>query len=135
MKVVLGIVGAFVLLLVCCGGGYAIFSGVGPPKIDTPAPVSPTTTEPGSPIVKPVAASGIPDGEWLIGEDYPAGTYRTPGPVADRMCYWQVTTTPAAQPGDPGFLKNDAPPGPARIVLSKGQYFTTKFCRPWVEVK
>jgi hypothetical protein len=120
---------ALLVLLVCCGGGAALFSGQSAPHNPTPSPES---TGPSAVAVKPaVAKSAIGVGEWLIGKDFPAGRYHTDGPGNDQMCYWQLTTKAGAQPGQSQFVSNDVPSGPAYVTLKVGEFFKTYGCKKW----
>jgi hypothetical protein len=132
--IITAIAGA-VIVLACCGGGAALFSGMGAPDNPTPTPVAttvPVNSEPSA--LKPTQAKSVKDGEWLVGTDVPAGRYQSSGPSGDFMCYWQLTTEPGAQPGEKTFLTNDSPPGHAYVTLRKGQYFQTSHCGPWTLV-
>jgi hypothetical protein len=124
--------GALVVLLVCCGVGGALFAGVDAPDAHLPAPASssPATKSP-APVRPVTAAKSLKDGQWLIGTDAPAGRYQSSGPDRGLFCYWQITTDPTAEPGQKGFITNDAPPGRSYVNLRKGQYFKTSNCGPW----
>jgi hypothetical protein len=124
------------LILVCCGGGLSALSSMGTSAPDNPIP-APVTTGASTPasVEATAKASGIKNGQWLVGTDVPAGRYQSAGPDGDYMCYWQLTTTPNAQPGDPAFLTNDSPSGHAYVTLKKGEYFTTSHCGTWTPVQ
>lgn len=128
--------------LVAAAIGACAFAGVTisrpPTPIQSSTAVSAPTTVAGStqaadPPSKAAqkAATGIVDGEWLVGTDVPAGRYHAP-PGAN--CYWQLATTPGARVGEPGFITNAAPVGPAYVMLRAGQYFQTSGCGLWTKV-
>lgn len=135
--VVIGLIIAAVILI-CCGGGIAAIAGMGGGAPDNPIPEPGTSTttaratvSPSDAVAKPPAAKGIKDGGWLVGRDVPAGRYHSAGPADGLFCLWTKTTTPDAQPGEKGFITNDAPPGPSYVSLAAGQYFTTSHCGTW----
>lgn len=68
------------------------------------------------------------DGDYEVGVDMIAGTYKSKGPVrSDVPCNTLIAD-------DPGFEKNpdfDFGDGQQIIVLKKGQFVRTSSCKPW----
>ena len=77
----------------------------------------------------------IDDGQWLVGKDVAAGTYRTAGAAdtAFPACGWAVRKSDAqnAEVIDAGGSNKVNAPG--RVVLKKGQVLETSGCKPWVK--
>jgi hypothetical protein len=89
----------------------------------TNAPAAPTTA-----AAKP-AAPTISDGTWTVGEDFPAGTYKTIG--AGSSCYWAIYKS-----GTNGsdIIDNHIGGGNLRVTLKAGQDFETARCGTWAKV-
>lgn len=64
-----------------------------------------------------------------VGEDIPAGTYRTREQIG-KYCYWEKAKTPDGDVYD--IIANDNPPGGRpQVTLLKGQWFKTSNCETW----
>jgi hypothetical protein len=70
------------------------------------------------------------DGNYVVGSDLPAGTYRTTGTEWD-ACYW------ARVQGDGAIIENDfvtfAPDG-ITVTVHDGEGFQSQGCSPWEKV-
>jgi hypothetical protein len=131
------IIGLGTSLVFGCMVGVAIGSQRGPST-----PVVPTVAEQcpqGAALSNGVCTSAatksaakaptIEDGTWTVGEDVPAGTYRTTANVSSR-CYWQITKTGGDSVSD--IVDNDIPGGGRpRVTLKRGQDFKTSNCGTW----
>lgn len=123
---------ALAALTIACGAGTSTSSGGTPTAPATPtsgknAPITPTT-----PRTTPPATPAVPqitDGTWTVGEDFPAGTYKTVNSSAD--CYWAITKT-----GSNGsdIVNNHIGGGNLRVTLKAGQDFETQRCGTWTKV-
>jgi hypothetical protein len=85
---------------------------------------------PPAPTTKAVpAVPTITDGTWTVGEDFPAGTYKTVG--AGSTCYWAITKS-----GTNGsdIVDNHIGGGNLRVTLKAGQDFETDRCGTWAKV-
>lgn len=127
------------LLLGCCGGfGVATTVAPEPKTISSPSPYAVTsyvTVAPSAPADAPTSAKPaavvIEDGVWLVGVDFPAGTYRTTEAVSN--CYWGVYKAGTNQAD---ILDNDiVDGGRPTVVLKKGQEFKSSRCGTWTKVK
>lgn len=85
-----------------------------------------------SPKAAVVPAATIKAGTWTVGDDIPAGTYRSSGVTS--MCYWEISKT-----GTNGsdIIANDLPSGGRpQVTLKKGQDFkTSEECGVWSKIK
>ncbi len=101
--------------------GQCAEASVGP-KTVTVGPADPTTA------AKP-AAPTITDGTWTVGEDFPAGTYKTTG--SGSTCYWAIYKS-----GTNGsdIIDNHIGGGNLRVTLKAGQDFETARCGTWAKV-
>jgi hypothetical protein len=128
-----GIVG--LVVLVCLGGALSVLLAS-----DTPEQKVVTTSSPKHQVPKPIAASSVPaqksgsigPGTWEVGVDVKPGKYRTAGAEAGvvKYCSWQVLK--GSETGE--FLAGSAVTKeiqPARVTLSKGQFFITSGCKEW----
>ncbi|MEV6662025.1 hypothetical protein [Streptomyces nigra] len=104
----------------------------------TPEP-APTVTETVKVTVKPKktkkpgpAASFSGEGEYLVGEDIKAGTYKTAGPEGGFGCYWERAKDSSGEFGS--IISNNNLNGPGRVTLNKGEYFKTNRCQKWERV-
>jgi hypothetical protein len=94
----------------------------------------PTVTVTATPRVakstsKPSAV--IEEGIWVVGEDIPAGTYRTKEAVED--CSWTIYRTGSNQSD---IIAIDIPRGGRpRVTLQKGHDFATRSCGDWEKVR
>lgn len=75
-------------------------------------------------------ANSIDDGTWTVGEDFPAGTYKTTGSGED--CYWSIYKSGTNQSD---IVNNHIGGGNLRVTLKKGQDFETARCGTWTKVK
>lgn len=94
------------------------------PTAAAPPAVAKTPDAPKTPAAP--AAPQIADGTWTVGEDFPAGTYKTVG--ASETCYWSITKS-----GTNGedIINNHLGGGNLRVTLKSGQDFETKRCGTW----
>lgn len=89
---------------------------------------------------KPAKKPGPPttidgDGQYLVGDDIQAGTYKTSGPEDDAFgfgCYWARLKNASGELG--AIIANDNITGQARVTVHKGEYFETKGCQKWGKV-
>ncbi|MEV6050837.1 hypothetical protein [Streptomyces sp. NPDC052107] len=72
------------------------------------------------------------EGEYLVGEDIAAGTYKTAGPDGGFGCYWERAKDASGEFGS--IIANDNLEGPGRVTLNKGEYFKTNRCKEWQRV-
>ncbi|KUO06167.1 hypothetical protein AQJ67_03185 [Streptomyces caeruleatus] len=84
------------------------------------------TKEPGP------ATSFSGEGEYLVGEDIKAGTYKTVGPDSEFGCYWERAKDASGEFGS--IIANNNLNGPGRVTLNNGEYFKTNRCRQWTRV-
>ncbi|CAL9277223.1 hypothetical protein SUDANB5_05748 [Streptomyces sp. SudanB5_2050] len=84
------------------------------------------TEEPGP------ATSFSGDGEYLVGEDIKAGTYKTAGPEGEFGCYWERAKDASGEFGS--IIANNNLDGTGRVTLNKGEYFKTNRCQEWKRV-
>ncbi|MET9119883.1 hypothetical protein [Streptomyces sp. NPDC004528] len=98
-----------------------------------PAPtitVTKTVAAKPKPKPKPKVANKVSgDGQYLVGEEMQAGTYKTAGP-ADDMCYYERSRDAS---GD-SIIDNDLPTGQARVTVKNGELFKTEGCQDWIKV-
>ncbi|MFB7605352.1 hypothetical protein [Streptomyces gardneri] len=116
------------------------------PETNTPGPVVPETAapDPASEVVEepdptpPPAEETGPadhfpgDGEYLVGEDIEAGTYRSAGPADSFGCYWARLKDASGE--FEAIIANNNLQGPGRVTLKKGEYFQTQRCQEWKKV-
>ncbi|WP_328563780.1 hypothetical protein [Streptomyces coelicoflavus] len=72
------------------------------------------------------------DGEYLVGEDIKAGTYKTAGPEGEWGCYWERAKDASGEFGS--IIANNNLEGTGRVTLNKGEYFKTNRCQEWKRV-
>ncbi|MFE1201520.1 hypothetical protein ACFW5V_07490 [Streptomyces sp. NPDC058762] len=72
------------------------------------------------------------DGEYLVGEDIKAGTYKTAGPQDEWGCYWERAKDASGEFGS--IIANNNLEGTGRVTLNKGEYFKTNRCQEWKRV-
>jgi len=71
------------------------------------------------------------DGEYLVGSDMKAGTYRTAGPDGS-LCYWERAKDST---GDfDSIIANNNLQGSGRVTVRKGEVFKTTGCQKWAKV-
>jgi hypothetical protein len=148
-----------VSLLIGVGIGTSSDSGSGSERTDkstsdTKAAPAPTVTvtetakaadsEPAPTVTKTVTAkpkkteapgpavSFSGEGEYLVGEDIKAGTYKTAGPEGEFGCYWERAKDASGEFGS--IIANNNLEGPGRVTLNSGEYFKTNRCQEWKRV-
>ncbi|NHI05474.1 hypothetical protein STPH2_0837 [Streptomyces sp. KO7888] len=84
------------------------------------------TKEPGP------ATSFSGEGEYLVGEDIKAGTYKTSGPEDEWGYYWERAKDASGEFGS--IIANNNLEGTGRVTLNKGEYFKTNRCQEWKRV-
>ncbi|MFJ9600788.1 hypothetical protein [Streptomyces althioticus] len=88
------------------------------------------------PAKKPGAATTVEgDGQYLVGEDMQAGTYKTAGPEKGSIienCYWARTKDASGE--FEAIIANDNLQGQGRVTVNKGEYFETNGCQEWTKV-
>ena len=139
----LALVAAGALVVGCCGG-FGIAT-VGQPEaatvtVSSPSPYRVTEYVTASPSPAPPAAAASPtkaaaptieDGVWIVGVDFPAGTYRTTEAVSD--CYWGIYK---AETNQSDIIDNDiVDGGRPTVVLRKGHEFKSSRCGTWTRIK
>lgn len=144
---------AFVALMVGVGiGGDGDSGGTGGSAAPAPA-VTVTKTaardgapEPAATVTKKVTVTPKPaakpgpattvegDGQYLVGEDMQAGTYKTAGPDSGLIdnCYWARTKNASGE--FDAIIANDNIQGQGRVTVNKGEYFETTGCQEWTKV-
>jgi hypothetical protein len=142
--------------LVCMIWGSALASGASSPVSATPA-VTTTVTAPGIPgpevtvTAPPVTVTAAPpkavappkpkpkpkpvvtidEGDWVVGEDIPAGTYKVRDAISG-SCYWGIYRSGT---NHDDIINNDiVTGGRPKVTLRKGQDFTNSGCGIWVKV-
>ncbi|WP_426367186.1 hypothetical protein [Streptomyces sp. E-08] len=108
---------------------------------ETVAP-DPTTEEPEvpeepEPTPSPTEDAGpadrfAGDGEYLVGEDIQAGTYKSAGSDDAFGCYWARLKDATGE--FDAIIANNNLQGPGRVTLKKGEYFQTQRCQEWKKV-
>jgi hypothetical protein len=78
------------------------------------------------------ASSFSGEGEYVVGEDIKAGTYKTAGPAGRFGCYWERAKDASGEFGS--IIANNNLEGPGRVTLNKGEYFKTNRCQEWKKV-
>ncbi len=106
---------------------------------DAEAEPAPTVTETETVTAKPKkteaaeapgpAASFAGDGEYLVGEDIKAGTYKTAGPEGEFGCYWERAKDASGE--FESIIANNNLEGTGRVTLNQGEYFKTNGCQEW----
>lgn len=123
--ITIGLAAVIAAFLIACGGTPASKPTAAPAATVTAAPsASAAPATPAAPAVPTVT-----DGTWTVGEDMPAGTYKTTGSSDD--CYWAILKS-----GTNGadIIKNDIGGGNLRVTLKAGQDFKTQRCGTWTKV-
>ncbi len=120
---------ALVALVALCAG--LLSSASKAPAVWT----TPTATQ--APAVVSTGSKGnntIAEGEWLVGKEVAAGTYRTAGAAdsAVPLCHWAVWTDDSKTEAVAIGVANK-PQQPGRVVIKKGQVFETSGCKPWTK--
>ncbi|MEV0842003.1 hypothetical protein AB0I55_20885 [Actinocatenispora sera] len=106
---------------------------------DAPDTTEPETTEPDSPSPSPAPKKTKPagpagtfgDGQWLVGRDIKAGTYRTAGPEDNGvgLCYWERAKNASGELD--AIIANGDPTGPANLTVNDGEYVKSTGCQTW----
>jgi hypothetical protein len=97
-----------------------------PPATTAAAPKPRATTRPGP------ATSFDGDGEYLVGEDIAAGTYRTDGPQDEIPCYWERDEDSSGS--FESIIANNNIGGTGRVTLRAGEVFKSQRCQIWKKV-
>jgi hypothetical protein len=119
---------AFLALLATCAG--ILTNASNPVSVNT-TPDPPQAT---AAVGQKASKTDIGAGDWLVGKDVAAGTYRTSGAddSAVPLCHWVVWTNDSKTDSTTSGLSDKANQ-PGRAVLKKGNVFETSGCRPWVK--
>jgi hypothetical protein len=126
LATITGAAGLVVGAAIGAAGTDASSTGTSATPADTvtvTAKAAPAGDAPAKPAAKPKPT--IEEGTWVVGEDFPAGTYRVREAI-DGDCYWEI-----ARAGTNGadIIANDIPTGgKPRVTLKKGQEFTNQGC-------
>lgn len=146
--IVLAVVGGVVVLclfgsvLIAMVGGDDTTKTTATNDVTAPAATDapePKTTEPDSPSPSPTPQKTEPagpattfgDGQWLVGRDINAGTYRIAGPDDSGLgsCYWERAKDASGELGS--IIANDNPTGPADLTVNDGEYVKSQGCQTW----
>ncbi|MGW4197185.1 hypothetical protein [Streptomyces sp. NPDC005004] len=88
------------------------------------------------PAKKPGPATTVDgEGQYLVGEDMQAGTYKTAGPETGGFvdnCYWSRNKNASGE--FDAIIANENLQGQGRVTVNKGEYFETKGCQKWTKV-
>jgi hypothetical protein len=106
---------------------------------------APTVTVTATPTPKPThkaahttpkksgPATSVPgDGEYRVGKDIAAGTYRTAGPQDSLGCYWERDKDSSGDFGS--IIANDNLDGSGLVTVRTGEIFKTERCKSWKRV-
>lgn len=129
---------------VLCGGGLLV-AGVNSAtstlpvaEQETPGEIVGSASATAAKKAAPAASSvvTVKSGEWLVGKEIPAGTYRTAGADDNGVvlyCYWTIRQSDdsAAHYLDSGAVDSKSEPG--RVTVKKGNVFKTSGCKAWVK--
>ncbi|MFD5041936.1 hypothetical protein ACFWNI_33340 [Streptomyces sp. NPDC058377] len=90
-----------------------------------------------APPPKPPKLKGPPttvegDGEYLVGEDMKAGTYKTAGPDGGFGCYWERASDTSGE--FDAIIANGNLDGSGRVTVNKGEVFKSTRCQEWKRV-
>jgi hypothetical protein len=77
-----------------------------------------------------VARNTIGEGDWAVGVDVQAGTYRTTDAVS-ADCYWEINSDAN---GDNIVANDIVAGGRPTVTLENGQYFSSSRCGDWRKV-
>lgn len=127
-----GLVLAILMGMVALCAGLVAMDGTVTPPPTLPTTTLPTTEAPTA--SKAGAIVTIGQGDWLVGKEVAAGTYRTPGAEdsAVPLCNWAVWTDDYKNNAVAVGLSSKVDQ-PGRVVLKAGQVFETSGCKPWVK--
>ncbi|MEV0693916.1 hypothetical protein [Streptomyces sp. NPDC050388] len=108
-------------------------------KADGGAKPAPTVTETETVTAKPKktkepgpATSFSGEGEYVVGEDIKAGTYKTAGAEDEWGCYWERAKNASGE--FDAIIANNNLTGQGRVTLNSGEYFKTNGCQEWKRV-
>ncbi|MER6110655.1 hypothetical protein [Streptomyces hirsutus] len=106
---------------------------------DGDAKPAPTVTETETVTAKPKktkepgpATSFSGEGEYVVGEDIKAGTYKTAGAEDEWGCYWERAKNASGE--FDAIIANNNLTGQGRVTLNSGEYFKTNGCQQWKRV-
>ena len=104
--------------------------GVAAPTVTVAGPTV-TVTVSATPA-PPAAGTTFEDGDYVVGTDIQAGTYRTAEAVTSGdMCYWGIYKA-GTNKGD--IIQNDiVTGGRPSVTLKAGQEFSSTRCGTWVK--
>lgn len=91
------------------------------------ATVTAEPPKPPKPKGPPTTVGG--DGEYLVGEEMRAGTYRTGGPGDSFGCYWERARNSSGE--FDAIIANGNLEGSGRVTVNKGEVFTSTGCQDW----
>lgn len=125
------ILGAAVVALLAM---VALCAGLLSSASKAPAVWTTPSQTPAPPAVAKHDPNTIAEGEWLVGKEVAAGTYRTAGAAdsAVPLCHWAVWTDDSKTEAVAIGVANK-PQQPGRVVIKKGQVFETSGCKPWAK--
>ncbi|MFF9686544.1 hypothetical protein [Streptomyces sp. NPDC014623] len=106
-------------------------------EVEVPGPTVTVTTTVTAPPPKPAKPKGPPttvegDGEYLVGEDMKAGTYKTAGPEGSFGCYWERASNASGE--FDAIIANGNLDGSGRVTVNKGEVFKSTRCQEWKRV-
>ncbi|MCP3818384.1 hypothetical protein NLX86_09725 [Streptomyces sp. A3M-1-3] len=144
-----GVVGLVALIIGAAmggsdGGGADASAGAGVKPgptvtVTATAGAAPAPTVTKTEAAKPVkteeagpASSFEGDGEYLVGEDIKAGTYRTAGSDGAFGCYWERAKDSSGE--FDSIIANENLQGSGRVTLKQGEIFKTNRCKEWKKV-
>ena len=106
------------------------------PAITVTATATERVTVKPKPAKKAGAATTVDgDGQYLVGDDMQAGTYKTAGPDKSGFvdnCYWARTKDASGEFS--AIIANANLQGQGRVTVNKGEYFETNGCQKWTKV-
>jgi len=118
-----GIVAALMLIATCAGVVNSVMSGSSSSVAITPSPKA---------VPKVSASPYVEDGDWLVGKDIKAGTYRSSG-ATEGFCAWVVRASDDQNSEVVAVGSADKTSQPQRAVVKNGQVFQTSGCKGWVK--
>jgi hypothetical protein len=98
----------------------------GPTVTATRTAAAPKPAEPPKPKGAPTTVPG--DGEYLVGEDMQAGTYKTAG-TDGFGCYWERAKNASGE--FDAIIANGNLQGTGRVTVNKGEVFKVTGCKEW----
>lgn len=91
------------------------------------ATVTARPPKPPKPKGPPTTVGG--DGEYLVGKEMRAGTYRTGGPGESFGCYWERARNSSGE--FDAIIANGNLAGSGRVTVNKGEIFKSTGCQDW----